>query len=252
MEKIKVSIVGTGNVGSFLIDTLKKEVDIVSVYSRSRTFLSSNSHLGVVDDLSKLDANSNITIIAVSDDSIEDVSNQINTTGLVVHTSGSMNIDALKKHKRQGVLYPFQSISKGRKIDSKEIPFFIESNEKVDLKFLEFFCEKFLSNKLSVVNSEIRKRIHLSGVIANNFATLLFHEATKILIKNNIDTKFLFPLITETTSKFLDSGYHLSQTGPAKRGDIKIIQEHLDLIEESDFKEIYKLLSDRIKNNFKS
>jgi hypothetical protein len=37
------------------------------------------------------------------------------------------------------------------------------------------------------------------------------------------------------------------QTGPAARGDQKTIESHLNIIQEKELKEIYQLISDRIK-----
>ena len=40
------------------------------------------------------------------------------------------------------------------------------------------------------------------------------------------------------------------QTGPAKRGDKKTINEHLSMLKDENFKKIYKLLSNSISKEY--
>ena len=57
----------------------------------------------------------------------------------------------------------------------------------------------------------------------------------------------LRPLIVETAEKVKRMNPKEAQTGPAKRGDVKVIQEHMRELEtDPDYKALYTLISNSI------
>ena len=60
----------------------------------------------------------------------------------------------------------------------------------------------------------------------------------------------LKPLIIYTAEKTLYQEPKLNQTGPAKRGDKKTIKEHLEILDNKNYKKIYKLLSKNILKEY--
>ncbi|HLU81121.1 MAG TPA: DUF2520 domain-containing protein, partial [Flavobacteriaceae bacterium] len=69
----------------------------------------------------------------------------------------------------------------------------------------------------------------------------------EICKENHVPFDILHALITETARKAtLDSPSKI-QTGPAIRDDKKTIETHLNQLENSDFKEIYILLTRKIR-----
>jgi hypothetical protein len=64
-------------------------------------------------------------------------------------------------------------------------------------------------------------------------------------IKNNLDWSLFQPLLNETFEKLKIVSPYEAQTGPAKRNDRLIIENHLSYLEGRN-KEIYKLLSQNI------
>ena len=121
---IRVSIIGSGNVAQHLIQAFSKTTDIelVQVFSRRKE---SVSHLIPMDkitsDFSELKS-VDLTIIAVTDDAIAGVSEQLSFKNqFVAHTSGSVSIEATDRKNRQGVFYPLQTFSKSKEVDFKTI-----------------------------------------------------------------------------------------------------------------------------------
>ncbi|MCH2231679.1 MAG: DUF2520 domain-containing protein, partial [Crocinitomicaceae bacterium] len=55
--------------------------------------------------------------------------------------------------------------------------------------------------------------------------------------------KILEPLMYEIVKKAFDLGPEEAQTGPAQRGDKEIIQNHLNMLEGKEIKEVYRILS---------
>ena len=66
------------------------------------------------------------------------------------------------------------------------------------------------------------------------------------LERSNLDFKVLLPLIKQTAQKLEGENPIMWQTGPAKRGDMKIVEKQLKMLDGSDIEEVYRLLSDFI------
>ena len=62
---------------------------------------------------------------------------------------------------------------------------------------------------------------------------------------------YLKPLIAETLNKSLELGPENSQTGPAKRGDLELLDKHMELLKsDPPVAEIYKLVSQHIIDSY--
>ena len=80
----------------------------------------------------------------------------------------------------------------------------------------------------------------------NNFTNHLFAIGERLCIDNNLPFEILMPLIIETTDKIKSLSPKEVQTGPAKRKDTTIIQEHIAIIKEEEIKELYQKITDNI------
>ena len=250
----KIAIIGTGNVAINLALALKKAgKEIVQVYGRTNKTVRnlaqklSSSVIGIVD-LKNLTMNADLYIVSISDSSLSSVLEKINVKNkLIVHTSGSYPMEILKNSSSNyGVLYPLQTFSKNRKIDFEFVPICIEANNLENQEKL-INLGNLLSKDIRVFNSEERKIIHCSAVFACNFSNFMYIIAENILKKHNISFDILKTLINETTNKINVHSPLDVHTGPAKRKDFEIIENHLKLLDEyPDYKEIYDLLSKKI------
>ena len=195
-------------------------------------------------------ANADLYIIAVSDGAISEVSKQIREKNcLVVHTSGSVSINELTGNYRKGVLYPLQTFSKSKKLDYSQIPFFIDAEYENDLASLEELALN-ISERVMSANDEKRKYIHLTAVFACNFVNHLYARAKEISDSQEIPFDYFLPLIDETTQKIHELEPKLVQTGPAVRGDEKILELHEALISDENQLKIYKTLNESIQKMY--
>lgn len=245
---IQVSIIGSGNVAQHLIKAFseKAEIELVQVLSRKPeavvNILNSDQIISDYNQLQKVD----LIIIAVSDDAIAEVSCQIPFQNqLVVHTSGSVNVEALNDRNRKGVFYPLQTFSKSKEVDFKIIPICLEAQNESDYKTLKTVA-KSISEVIYQVNSEQRKALHISAVFVSNFVNHLYQMGNEICTENNLSFDILKPLIQETANKILTLSPQEAQTGPAKRNDTQTINSHLSFLTDENQKEIYKLLTKSI------
>ncbi len=228
---ISVLLVGNGNVAFHLKNAFLKvdEIKVTQINSRK------------LENIPKAD----ITIIAVSDDAIADVSSKINTN-LVVHTSGACRMNELNNSKRKGVFYMLQTFSKEKEIDFSQVPFCLEAENNDDYKILEKLA-KSIGKKVHQIDSKQRKALHVSAVFVNNFTNHLYKIGNDICEEHNVPFEILQPLILETASKIQLLSPKKAQTGPAIRNDKKTIKNHLDLLDKKQ-QNIYKILTKSIQN----
>jgi predicted short-subunit dehydrogenase-like oxidoreductase (DUF2520 family) len=199
----------------------------------------------IISDYNQLES-VDVIIIAVSDDAISDVSNQITLQNqLVVHTSGSVNMEALNDKNRKGVFYPLQTFSKSKAVDFKIIPVCLEAQNDSDYETLEAVA-KSISEVIYKVNSEQRKALHVAAVFVSNFVNHLYQMGNEICAENHLSFDILKPLIQEVADKIITLTPKEAQTGPAKRNDTQTINAHLSFLTDENQKEIYKLLTKSI------
>jgi predicted short-subunit dehydrogenase-like oxidoreductase (DUF2520 family) len=243
-----IILIGSGNVATHLGIALKKrDYNIVQVYSRSienAKELAQKLNTDFTNDFTQL-KDANLIIVSVNDDVISEVLSKLKNTA-IVHTSGSIGVNIFNDNfSNYGVFYPLQTFNKEVEVNISEVPFCIEGNS---LKFENQLTQiaKRISNTVVVMDSEQRKQLHIAAVFASNFSNQMFTIADDLLAERNIDFKILLPLIKQTIAKLNTNKPKEVQTGPAKRKDKKIIQEHIDLIQEKEIKELYKKISTNI------
>lgn len=252
-----VSIIGSGNVATHLANVLySKGLNVNQVYSKrlnNAKVLANRVRAGFTDDLKGIKPNSDMYIIAVSDDVISEVVNELEIDKkILVHTSGSVDVDVLKNaSKNYGSFYPLQTFTKGVKIDFENIPMCVEgSNKKTENELTALAL--LLSGNVNKISSEQRKKLHLAAVFACNFSNYMQIIAEELCEQNEVSFDLLKPLIKETFEKGIDLLPSENQTGPARRGDKKIMEKHLDLLgNNQELKEIYTLISNQIINKYK-
>lgn len=254
---IKVSIIGSGNVAQHLIVALQNsiingaEIELVQVFARQKTTLSHLLDFNKITDNWSALAEADLYIIAVSDDAISTVSEQIPYKNkLVVHTSGGISLEAIASNNRKGVFYPLQTFSKNKAIDFKTVPICIESQNASDYQLLQKVAQT-ISYSVFAINSEQRKALHLAAVFVNNFTNHLYKIGNDICIENNLPFEILSPLIQETAEKITQLSPNEAQTGPAIRNDNATINAHLSFLSDENQKNIYKILTQSIQNDGK-
>ncbi len=246
---ISVVLLGAGNVATHLFKAFSKSDNITVTQWYNRTFSAISSYsndTNITDDLSQL-KEADIYIMAVSDDSIAQLSKDLPFTNrLIAHTSGSVSIHDMDKKNQRAVFYPLQTFSKDAELDFSEVPVCIEVTEKQNLQLLKGIAES-VECKHYRINTEQRQTLHLSAVFVNNFTNQLYRIAHEISDAKSINFDILKPLILETAKKVQDMSPYMAQTGPAKRNDKKTIRRHLKQIENEDYKTIYEILTASIK-----
>jgi predicted short-subunit dehydrogenase-like oxidoreductase (DUF2520 family) len=250
---IKITLIGSGNVSQHLINAFAKSsaIELIQVYSRTKKVISPLLDSSkIVTDLALL-KEADLYIIAVSDDAISTISDQLPFKNkLVAHTSGTAPLQAINIKNRSGVFYPLQTFTKNKEVNFKEVPLCLEAENRTDYLVLEKLA-KIISNAVYPINSEQRKALHVAAVFVNNFTNHLYQIGQEICTEHSVSFEILKPLIAETANKINTLSPIDAQTGPAKRKDATTIKAHLSYLSDENQKNIYTLLTKSIQNNGK-
>jgi predicted short-subunit dehydrogenase-like oxidoreductase (DUF2520 family) len=257
---MRISFIGAGRVAFHLAQKLNEQNVIVDIYS---TTLSKSSELAqlvnanVVSSLDDLDKTVDLIVIAVSDQSIQKVIQELHSqvpNTFIVHTSGSTHLKVLSDvHSNSGVFYPLQTFSFESQIDWINTPIFVEANLAVNEENLENIASQF-SQKVYRYSSEQRLSLHLAAVFACNFTNYCYDVAKQIVDADQVEFSLLHPLIEATAKKALKNDPRKVQTGPAVRGDQNIIDMHKKMLLDArkpEFENMYSILTKGIMNSAK-
>lgn len=249
---MRITLIGSGNVATHLAAAFKNAGHrIVQVYSpnaQNAALLAYHVKAEPVNDLTQIDTETDLFVIAVKDDVIGPVAEQLaKYNKLMVHTSGATHLFALQAYSEQaGVFYPLQTFSKTREINFNQVPLCIEATNEQIAKQLTQLAQT-ISNNVYRVDSAQRKILHLAAVFACNFPNYLYNVAQQLLSQHQLDFNLIRPLILETAEKAQTSLPAFVQTGPAVRRDEITMDNHLKLLENHpDLQELYILLSQAI------
>ena len=244
----RIILIGSGNVASHLGFALKKSnYQITQVYSRELENAKKLAERLGADATNKFQAlkTADLIIVSVTDAIIVKVLDELNDLP-IVHTSGSIDLAIFgDKFEKFGVLYPVQTFNKNIELDFLKTPICIEANN-TEFEDELLYLASSISEKVVSMNSSQRKQLHIAAVFASNFSNHMFTLADDVLKNAQLEFSLLLPLIQQTIKKLEDNKAKNVQTGPAKRKDMAVIQEHLNNIQDKDIRELYTKISSHI------
>ncbi|REE01702.1 Rossmann-like and DUF2520 domain-containing protein [Marinoscillum furvescens] len=255
----KIAIYGTGNLAFHLAKRL-------AVVGRSPDYIVSRSRVSGESFIDALQLSSDVCLtaemagisadfilLAVPDAVLQTVLMEVAfpKNSILLHTSGAQPMKVLATHERYGVLYPLQTFTKSKPVDWSQIPVFVEGNNaQVQEQIADL--AKILSPKVKLLTSDVRLRVHLAAVLANNFTNHLFVLADELLASSPVALNDLQHLIQETVDKAMRMPPAQAQTGPAVRGDHNTMDKHLGLLEHNpEVARLYELISKQIADRGK-
>ena len=249
---MRIVLLGSGNVARHLFKVVQslENHEIVQVVARnpeSLAFFQKSTEVSQnFDDIAEAD----MYLLAVSDDAIARIAEKINRQDvLVVHTSGSTPLQLLPETLRRGVFYPLQTFSKNIEVDFKSVPLCLEAENEADYKVLEELAGQ-ISKAVYRVNSNQRQQLHIAAVFVNNFVNHHLYIGQEICEEQQLPFEILKPLIRETVRKVEEISPFEAQTGPARRLDKNIVDQHKQNISHPKFKDIYSTLSNSIMETY--
>lgn len=249
---LSVSLVGTGNVAHHLARAFHRAgVNLAEIAGRNAPAVHALADQVnaapqlTIPEMKPVDA----VILCISDDAIPEVSGLLPSDQFRAHTSGSVAMDKLGA-PRSGVFYPLQTFSRDVAVDFAQVPILLETSAPNDYHTLESLAES-LTGRIHAVHSEQRQAVHLSAVLVSNFTNHLYRLAEEHLRQDGLHLDILRPLILETARKVQAVPPAEAQTGPARRGDLGVMNAHLQrLANDADMHHLYAFMSDLISKAY--
>lgn len=250
----KIVIIGTGGIAtSFAAAFIKsKKYSVYAVGSdveKTEEFCKKNKLINYKELEVKKDL---IFLLAVPDSQIEFCARKYGKIAkLLVHFSGTTSLETLKINSlNAAVCWPLESFSKNKKINLTKVICAVDSsNEFASHLIIELI--RSLNSKYVFLNNEERVKLHLTAVILNNFMYHLFTLIKEWTKNEKINSTLLKGLFKNTISSFYTDDKGENQTGPAKRKDEEIIQQHINLLKDyPELQSIYKLFTQSIMQKY--
>jgi len=255
--KLQINLIGAGNVAWHLSNAFSNtDYTIKQVYSRTfnkaQQLANTFGYEAVKNPTDFEEAEA--IILAVDDNQIEAVANELPNpfNAVVIHTSGSVSIDALQAHKHAAVYWMIESLTANKKVNYSQIPIIVHYSDAHANNLVNELARTISSNVHILADTE-RRKLHLAAVMANNFTNHLFGLMKQYTFQNNLDFNLLKPIIDSTIESAVQGDPLALQTGPAIRRDYKTLQAHLALLEHhKPIAAIYEALSNSIQQTHKN
>lgn len=201
MARLRISIIGAGNVAWHLAPALALVADVRQVISRHEDSAGAlaarvNAVCGLegrekcckaTASLDCLYGDSDLYLIVSNDDSIATIASSTeNFPGIWAHTSGSVGLEVFDGEKTAfGSFYPLQTFSKEIPVDVGKVPFFVEGSRPEVLETLKSVAG-LVSSRVYTATSRRRRALHLAAVFACNFANQMWAEATYSCVRRGL------------------------------------------------------------------
>ena len=249
----RVSIIGSGNLAEALARAIDlSDLDLVQIIARNEERgkeVARLAHTSWCNHSAYL-LPADIYIISVSDRAVREVAEwmPLPEDAVIAHTAGSVAMDVLPaRFAHRAVFYPLQTFTKGRQVDFREIPIFLETSTDELRQEMEYFAHRLAQN-VYYANTSMRTKIHLAGVFTCNFANYMYTLGEEIVHEAGVGFDVLRPIIRETAAKAAESTSPIHvQTGPAVRHDLATQERHQTMLSDREsMLEIYQIISQNI------
>lgn len=250
---MEIVLIGSGNVASVLgRKFVAAGHTITQIFSRNASAASALAYEFNSESTnykSMVSKHADVYIIAVADDAISEIVEDLRLPGKVVaHTAAAVPKEILKLvTDHYGVFYPLQSLRK-EMTSLPDIPVYFDGSDTIATSKLESLAYSIANVKVVQAGDGDRLKLHVAAVIVSNFTNHLYVLAEEYCRKEGLDFKQLLPIIEETALRLKTTSPKAAQTGPAVRHDKETIEKHIELLKEHpQLKSLYILLTESIQ-----
>ena len=201
---------------------------------------------------------SRVILIAAPDDQITAVARELARIGgdelpgkVVLHTSGARGADALSVLQAHGAavgsMHPLQSFS-GVSVPSLEGRVFAIDGDSQSIRVARQMARALGGSPVRIA-SEKKALYHAAASMAAGHVLAVEEAATQLLVslgmRRSEAVRALLPLTRQVLDNFEGLGPRAAWTGPLSRGDFKVVQAHLEALQElpQEFGNVYAALS---------
>jgi predicted short-subunit dehydrogenase-like oxidoreductase (DUF2520 family) len=254
-----IAVIGAGRVGSTLARALfSAGYPINGVWSRTPAHANALAeHVNArVVDIDELPRMAELVLLAVADDSLASVLEQLAAAGawreghLVVHCSGVLPAAVLAPARAQGAIvggfHPLAAIAGHAQELPRGITFAVEAEEP--LREILYRMAHDLGGHPFALEGAARSLYHAAAVLASNYTVVLAALATQLLENAGLEPDAalpaIMPLLESTVANLGRAGLPDALTGPLARGDIGTVMRHLAALDHvaPEIAQIYRAL----------
>lgn len=260
---MKIGFIGAGKVGFSLGKYFCEHgLEVTGYYSRNfqsakeaAAFTSSAAY----ENRSELVANSDVLFLTVTDCTIADtyaaVCEEDIRGKIVCHCSGALTAESvfsdIERHGAAGFsVHPLIAVSS--RYDSyrqlADVFFTLEGTESKREEFREWL--KTAGLNVQCIPADAKVKYHCAAAIASNQVIALFAQSQQLLMgcgfSQDTARQALVPLFLGNARQTAESGPANALTGPVERGDKGTIEKHLKVLDCSEDKLLYLLLSKKL------
>lgn len=194
---------------------------------------------------------SDIIFITVTDSAISQVWERIKNMNLdnkiICHCSGSLSSEVFSGAVNCCSVHPLFAFNSNHTSGISNAVFTIEGSDKAVDKISKILS--VCGNSYKRITSENKVKYHAAACFASNFVVSVCKKAFDLMnecgFSDEESRRALTPLIRNNIDNILSVGCEKAITGPAIRGDILTIENHLEVLDEKTSK-LYKELTDVI------
>lgn len=243
-----IILIGTGRIAHSIAAAMKKaEITPTHILSRSAEKAAKfSARFGIAHVLKPEDefpSGLSLYIIAVSDDAIAPVSSIIAEkcaapqNSVFIHLSGSYPSSQLNALAEKGghtaSFHIMQTFPDTNPVPVSGLRAIIETESNYAYGKLAELAE--LLNLISYrLNADQKTLYHITGIFISNFLVGNLHSAERIFEKTGLSRQELYdiftPILMTTVRNLLQKGSVESLSGPLERGDVHVIEKHIQLL----------------------
>lgn len=245
-EITSISILGVGKIAHSLIPAIINsgyKIDYLITRKKLRiNELKAKFGIEIIllDEINSL-SNIGLLFLTVPDDAIIPSIEHLNkipklNIKTIVHFSGTITSIDLKKSLKEKTIFEIagfhimQTFPDNNAIDLRGEYSVVESENETIRNLLTKFGHR-LGLRVSEISSEDKKLYHLCGVIMSNFIVGNSSVSSEIISTTenfNYGIEFLKPIVLSTIKNSLKLNPHEALSGPVERGDLGLIKNHLE------------------------
>jgi predicted short-subunit dehydrogenase-like oxidoreductase (DUF2520 family) len=248
-ENFKIAIIGAGIAAPSLADALVKtgfDLNTFIHINKNRPYkvFESLPIENISSNLKDLPEECNLIFLAVLDDEIKSLAEEINNSGLslsgkyFVHLSGAKEaaeLETLTPEGKIGSMNIVQNMVPDEVVNIKNSFASIETEDE-DVANLLISLANELELKPFRIGAKEKILYNLMGVFTANYMVSNIYNAEKMHEKSEHNTPeiidLLTPLIQGTLNNIKTKGIASALSGPIERGEVQTVKEHIEALKE--------------------
>jgi predicted short-subunit dehydrogenase-like oxidoreductase (DUF2520 family) len=181
-----------------------------------------------------------LVILCVPDAAIAEVARSVPRGPWLAHVSGATPLAALDPHPSRFSVHPLQTLTRSRGAEQLDGAWGAVTAASPDALARAHWLAGQLGLRAFEIADHARVLYHAGAVFASNYLVTLYRAAARAFAAAGAPAEALVPLMRRTIDN------HFELTGPISRGDLHVIEAHLDALRQHapDLEPLYRALAE--------